>query len=47
MQETSGSLVHDTRYKSTGTTILRVTARGTGGTDAAVVMLQSTFARDF
>lgn len=47
VQETSGSLVAETRYKNKGTTILRITARGTGGTDAAVVMLQSTYARDF
>ncbi|MBI5782939.1 MAG: pilus assembly protein PilX [Gammaproteobacteria bacterium] len=47
VQETSGSLVLSSSYKSKGTTILRVTARGTGGTDAAVVMLQSTYARDY
>ncbi|MEK6713335.1 MAG: pilus assembly protein, partial [Nitrospirota bacterium] len=47
VQESSGSLVLSSSYKSKGTTILRVTARGTGGTDAAVVMLQSTYARDY
>ncbi len=45
--ETSGSLVMSTSYKGKGTTVVRVTARGTGGTDAAVVMLQSTYSRDF
>lgn len=46
-QESGGSLTMETRYRSKGTTILRITARGTGGTDAAVVVLQSTYARDF
>lgn len=46
-QESGGSVVTNTSYKSSGTTILRVTARGTGGTDAAQVMLQSTYARAF
>ncbi len=46
-QESGGSLTMETRYRSKGTTILRITARGTGGTDAAVVILQSTYARDF
>ena len=45
--ETSGSLVLSTSYKGKGTTVMRVTARGTGGTDAAIVMLQSTYSRDF
>ncbi len=46
-QESGGSVVQTSSYKSKGTTMLRVTARGTGGTDAAVVMLQSTYAREF
>lgn len=46
-QESGGSIVTNTSYKSWGTTVLRVTARGTGGTDAAQVMLQSTYARAF
>lgn len=46
-QESGGSVVTNTSYKSSGTTVLRVTARGTGGTDAAQVMLQSTYARAF
>lgn len=45
--ESGGSLVTSTSYKGKGTTVLRVTARGTGGTDAAVVMVQSTYSRDF
>lgn len=45
--ESGGSLVMSSSYKSKGTTVMRVTARGTGGTDAAVVMLQSTYGRDF
>lgn len=47
VSETSGSLVMSSNYKGKGTTVLRITARGTGGTDAAVVMVQSTYARDF
>ena len=46
-QESGGSVVTNTSYKSSGTTVLRVTARGTGGTDAAQVVLQSTYARAF
>ncbi len=45
--ESGGSLVQTSSYKSKGTTVLRITARGTGGTDAAVVMLQSTYSRTF
>lgn len=45
--ESGGSLVLSSSYKGKGTTILRVTTRGTGGTDAAVVMLQSTYSRDY
>lgn len=47
IQESGGSLTMSSTYKGKGTTIMRITARGTGGTDAAVVMVQSTFARDF
>src|SRR3989344_6780492 len=39
--ESGGSLVTTSSYTSKGTTVVRITARGTGGTDAAVVMLQS------
>lgn len=45
--ESGGSLVLTSSYKSKGTTVVRITARGTGGTDAAVVMLQSTYSREF
>jgi len=45
--ESSGSLTMSSGYKGKGTTVLRITARGTGGTNAAVVMVQSTYARDF
>ena len=45
--ESGGSLVLTSSYKSKGTTVVRITARGTGGTDAAVVMLQSTYSRAF
>lgn len=47
VQESGGSLVLSASYKGKGTTIMRVTTRGTGGTDAAVVMLQSTYGREF
>jgi len=47
MPEDGGSLKIPTQYKSTGNTVVRITARGTGGTDAAVAMVQSTFARPF
>lgn len=46
-QESGGSVVQTSSYKSKGTTVLRITARGTGGTDAAVVMVQSTYGRAF
>ncbi len=46
MPEEGGSLVLPP-YKSKGKTVLRITARGTGGTDAAVVMTQSTYSRAF
>ncbi len=45
--ESGGSLVTTSSYTSKGTTVMRITARGTGGTDAAVVMLQSTYSRAF
>lgn len=45
--EQGGSLVLPGNYKGMGKTVLRITVRATGGTDAAVVMLQSTYARDF
>ena len=45
--ESGGSLVTTSSYKSKGTTVVRITARGTGGTNAAVVMVQSTYSRAF
>ena len=45
--EEGDSKVTPTKYTGTGKTILRVTARGTGGTDAAQAMVQSNFARYF
>ncbi len=45
--EEGGSKVTPTKYAGKGKTILRVTARGTGGTDAAQAMVQSNFARIF
>lgn len=45
--ESGGSLVTASNYKSGGTTVVRITARGTGGTNAAVVMVQSTYSRAF
>ena len=42
-----GSLVIGTNYQNTGVTMLRITARGTGGTDAAVAMVQSTYSRQY
>ncbi len=34
-------------YKGKGKTILRITAQGTGGTDAAVAMIQVTYGREY
>ncbi len=45
--EQGGSLVLPGNYKGMGKSVIRITVRATGGTDAAVVMLQSTYARDF
>jgi type IV pilus assembly protein PilX len=47
LPEEKGSIVSPTDYKGKGSTIARITARGTGGTDAAVSMVQSTYARQF
>lgn len=41
------SLNIPSNYKGKGKTILRITARGTGGTDAAVSMVQSTYGREY
>lgn len=45
--ETGGSKVLPGSYKGKGNTVVRITARGTGGTDAAQVMVQSTYSRPF
>jgi type IV pilus assembly protein PilX len=45
--EAGGSKVVPTNYKNKGNTMLRVTTRGTGGTDAAQVMLQTTYSKPF
>ncbi|MBI3900124.1 MAG: hypothetical protein HY308_17795 [Gammaproteobacteria bacterium] len=45
--EVGGSLVVPANYKGKGITVLRITGRGTGGTDAAKVMVQSTYAREY
>ena len=45
--EKGGSKVLPTNYKGKGNTIVRTTARGTGGTDAAQAMVQSTYSRAF
>lgn len=47
LPEEKGSIVSPTDYKGKGSTLARITARGTGGTDAAVSMVQSTYARQF
>jgi type IV pilus assembly protein PilX len=47
MPETGGSVVVPTTYKGKGNTVLRVTARGTGGADAAQAMVQSVYSRAF
>ncbi len=50
IEESGGSLTFATDYKGSkkgATTVLRITARGTGGTNAAVVMVQSTYSRPF
>lgn len=45
--EEKGSLVLPTKYQGKGNTLLRITARGTGGNDAAVSMVQSTYSRAY
>lgn len=42
-----GSLVLPTNYKSSGKNLFRVTARGNGRTDTAVVMVQSVYEKRF
>lgn len=45
--EVGGSKVLPGAYKGKGNTVVRITARGTGGTDAAQAMVQSTYSRAF
>ena len=45
--EAGESKVTGAKYKGKGKTVLRITARGTGRTDSAQAMVQSTFTRDF
>ncbi len=45
--ETGGSISLSSSYKGKGNTMLRITARGTGGTNAAASMVQSTYSRPF
>ena len=45
--EVGGSKVLPGAYKGKGNTIARVTSSGTGGTDAAQVMVQSTYSRAY
>jgi type IV pilus assembly protein PilX len=47
VREKSDSLNVSTDYKGKGTTNIRITARGTGFTDSAQVMLQTTYSRPF
>lgn len=45
--EAGGSLSLSSSYKGKGNTLVRITAYGTGGTDVAVTLLQSTYSRPF
>ena len=45
--EVGGSKSLSNSYKGLGNTILRITAYGTGGTDAAVTLLQTTYSKPF
>lgn len=45
--EEGGSKKRPSDYRGIGNTVMRITGRGTGGTDNAVVMVQSTFSRPF
>jgi type IV pilus assembly protein PilX len=45
--EEGGSKVMPTDYKGKGATLMRITARGTGGTDSAVSMVQSAYQTKF
>ena len=45
--DNKGSLVMPSNYKSSGKNLFRVTARGTGNSDTAVVMVQSAYEKRF
>ncbi len=45
--DNKGSLVMPSNYKSSGKNLFRVTARATGKTNTAVVMVQSTYEKRF
>ena len=45
--DNKGSLLLPSNYKSTGKNLFRITARGTGNTDTAVVMVQSAYEKRF
>ena len=47
MPEDKGSLLLPTNYKSSGKNLFRVTARSSGKTDTAVVMVQSVYEKRF
>lgn len=47
VQDSGGSLVATSTYRSRGRNMFRITARGVGGTDVAVVMVQSTYQKRF
>lgn len=50
VEEAGGSLVASSNYKDKGTTVLRITAYGTGARgapDSSVTLIQSTYARLF
>lgn len=47
IEDVGGSLKLPTNYKSAGKNLFRITSRGTGGTNAAVVIVQSTYEKRF
>ena len=45
--EVGGSISLSNSYKGKGNTVLRITAYGSGGTDTATTLLQTTYSRPF
>ena len=45
--DNKGSLLMPANYKSSGKNLFRITARGTGSSSNAVVMVQSTYEKRF